>query len=167
MDSKFIKWLLLVMVILIWANAVRVSIPVIMDYLGISYSVDISTSEYVISGDYSKSEDVVDVGTYFIRNPFSRPFDSERVSSTKLVSKVQDFGYTNKKSVFSFFNLRGTFFVNDQRVAILEGRSDLGIVGTFYAKVGDIIMNEKVVDIGENYVIIFKDGEKVVLYEVR
>ncbi|MEN2998629.1 MAG: hypothetical protein ABDH28_06310 [Brevinematia bacterium] len=165
MGGKLVKWLLVVIVVGIWANMLRVSIPVLMEYFtykeGQEHKIGVEGNFAESPGFYQKEVDI-----NYIRNPFARVDKGEsRVArgSKKPLSATQ----VSRSSTYSLFNLRGTLTVNNKMVAILEGRQDLGVSGTFYVAEGEEVMGEKIVEIGENYVIIFKDGEKITLYEVK
>lgn len=162
MDSKVLKWILIIAVVGIWANAIRVSLPVFMEYFtqrGNGKLGEVSGNERVNLPEQKK----IDVTT--VRNPFVRtPKHHAPPSKTERSAKAPE---DSREKAFSIFNFRGTFSVNGKKVAILEGRSDLGVSGIFYAEEGETIMDEKIVEIGENYVIIFKGGQKIMLHEAR
>lgn len=160
MNNKFVIWILVILVVVIWGNMIRVSLPVIMEFFSTN-KVEQEYSSALEVDPYVKVREV----DYSTIEPFRNPFDR----SIKLVKPVKNVNVASKESreVYSFFNFKGSFSVNGKKVAILEGRGDLGISGVFYVSEGDTVMNEKVVEIGENYVIILKDGVRLTLYEVR
>lgn len=164
MDNKVVKWILILVVLGIWINMVRVSVPTILEYFKLksqSQSNDVFRNYNENNNNYKANQYIVDITS--VRNPFSREIES-RVSKA---SKSKESTASTNEKVYSIFNLKGTFVANGKKIAILEGRSDLGVNTVYYASEGDTVMDEKIVEIGENYVIIFKGGEKIVLYEVR
>lgn len=158
MNNKVVLWILIVVVIVIWANMIRISIPVIIESIRMNNEEQGELVKFQPSGVVRE-----DAYTYTepLRNPFER--NVKVVKHTKNVDVIRK----DNVEVYSLFNFRGSFSINGKRVAILEGRSDLGISGVFYVSEGESIMNEKVVEIGESYIIILKDGVRLTLYEVR
>lgn len=158
MNNRLVVWFLVILVVIIWANMVRVSLPVILEFLR-GENVEESKMEVLKFDQLSRNRDV----GYGIVEPLRNPFERGIKKSRPVESVIRK----ENSEVYSLFNFRGTFSVDGKRIAILEGRSDLGVSGVFYVSEGDSIMNEKVVEIGENYVIILKDGIRLTLYEVR
>lgn len=162
MSGNFVKWILIVVVIGIWVNMLRVSIPSILDYFSNNFYKEIESYSAVSFEVNPANQSSVDINS--LRNPFAK-WDKNSIVNSK-VGKVEGVK-VEKPKPYSLFNFKGSFLVNGKRVAVLEGRSDLGFGGTFYVSEGETVMNEKILEIGENYVIIFKDGEKIILYEVK
>ncbi|MFN4244654.1 MAG: hypothetical protein ACK4F9_00705 [Brevinematia bacterium] len=163
MDNRLVKWILIIVVLVIWINMLRVSIPVILNYFSdrtINES-DLKNLQTIPFDTGVKNQGIIDIN--YMRNPFARYTQKTKNVNSNKTNNIN----LERTKVYSLFNFRGYFSVNNKRVAILEARPDLGISGTFYATEGETIMNEKIVEIGENYVIIFKEGEKIILYEVK
>ncbi|MGB9621836.1 MAG: hypothetical protein ACPL4C_05325 [Brevinematia bacterium] len=163
MDSKLIKWFLIIVVIAIWGNMMRVSIPTIMDYFK-QNEIKSQDSFYtdVSKGGFSDKSLGFDINN--IRNPF---VENEDKSFSKKDYSKSEKQVKSPKEVVSFFDLKGVFYVNGEKRAILEGKVEFGVSGTFYVKEGDTVIDEKIVEIGDNYVIILKEGKRIVLYGVR
>lgn len=163
MDNKFVKWFLILVVVAIWLNMIRVSIPTIVDYFRQNNEVRqdhlySSLSQNNFKGrNFSFDPDKV-------RNPFLETVEKHSLySETRKVDDVKP----KVKEVMSYFDLKGIFVVDGERKAILEGKIEFGVSGIYYVKEGDMVLGEKVVEIGDNYVIILKEGKKIVLYGVR
>lgn len=163
MNNRVVKWLLVIIVIGIWLNMLRVSVPAILEYFNTTHYSSQENKEINLEILQQRTPQYRDV--ILLRNPFSRP-GSENDKDVKNV-RQRIFNTKEERNIFSQFNLKGVLVIDNEKIAILEGREELGITGVFYAKVGDVVMGEKIVEIGENYAIIFKEGEKVMIYEVR
>lgn len=163
MNNSVVKWILVIIVIGIWFNMIRVSVPAILEYFNTTHYSTQENGENNIESLQQRDTRYRDVVS--LRNPFSRLGGEEdkKVKNTKQTT----YHTKQEKSVFSQFNLKGVLVIDNEKIAILEGREEIGITGVFYAKVGDVVMGEKIIEIGENYAIIFKEGEKIMIYEVR
>jgi hypothetical protein len=157
MDNPLVKWVLIIVVVGIWVNAIRVSVPAIVDYFKMrSEGGEVENKTFVVDSHTSLPNYASPKyrNIYSLRNPFKKPFLNEEASYTYKPIKEQP-------EVISFFRLKGIFLINGKKVAVLEGRQEFGLSGVYYVNEGDIVMGERIVEVSDNYVIINKEGKDI------
>ncbi len=159
MDNPLVKWILIIVVVGIWANAIRVSIPAIIDYFKMkSENGEVEGKSFVVE-NYNSLPNYVSSkpkNIYSLRNPFKEPLLSKEVDYAVSPTKEQP-------EVVSFFRLKGVFLVDGKKIAVLEGKQEFGVSGVYYVGEGDVVMGERVVEVSGNYVIINKEGQSITL----
>jgi hypothetical protein len=156
MDNPLVKWTLIIIVLVVWINMVRVSIPTIVNY----FKEKTETTKSEISTLTTEDGNIITNNNkprniYNLKNPFKEPFLAKE---NKLPSQKN-----RQPQVFSYFRLKGIFLANGKKTAILEGKQEFGVNGIFYVIEGDILMGEKIVEISDNYIIINKEGKDITL----